>query len=109
MAFNETLAVRIRAVLATQAGVSERKMFGGLAFMHHGHMCCGVNGDVFMARVGPAQYAEALTLPHAREMDFTGRPLRGMVYVDSPGVADTITLSGWVERCLRFSRTLPPR
>jgi len=85
MAFDEGLAERIRDHTETDPSISERKMFGGLCFMSGGNMCFGVLGSEIMVRVGPDAYAAALELPHAREMDFTGRSMRGMVYVDADG------------------------
>ena len=107
MAFDETLAERVREELAVHAGVTERKMFGGLAFMLHGNMCCGIVGDRLMVRVGPDGYDEALARPHAHEMDFTGRPMRGLVYVDAAGIADEDDLEAWVGRGVDYADTLP--
>jgi len=84
-------------------------MFGGLCFTIHGHMACGVTGDRLMVRVGPDGYADALAQPHAREMDFTGRSLTGMVYVDAAGLASDAALKAWVDRGVAFVRTLPPK
>jgi TfoX/Sxy family transcriptional regulator of competence genes len=109
MAYDEGLAERIREALGDRPGVSERKMFGGLAFMVDGHMACGVMGEDLMARVGPDGYDEALGEPHARPMDFTGRPLTGMVYVAAEGIEDDAALAEWVERTTRFVATLPPK
>ncbi len=109
MAFDNTLAERVRKLLHKQAGVQEKKMFGGLAFMINGHMCCGIVGNELMVRVGPEQHAKALAQPHARPMDFTGKPMKGMVYVDTEGIAQDATLRAWVERGLRLVRTLPPK
>ncbi len=109
MAYDEGLAERIRDVLNDVPDVAEKKMFGGLCFMVSGHMCCGIVGDVLMARVGPEQYGPCLSLPHVREMDFTGTPLKGMVYVDSEGIAEDVDLDKWVSRCLDFVKTLPPK
>ena len=109
MAFSEELADRTRVVLAERTRWDERKMFGGLAFMVAGHMCCGIIGDELMVRVGPDAYEEALSEPEAREMDFTGRPLRGMVYVSTAGVGTPEELAAWVDRGLRFVRSLPPK
>ncbi|MCZ7645837.1 MAG: TfoX/Sxy family protein [Planctomycetota bacterium] len=92
MAFDEKLAERIRRALKRRHGIREKKMFGGLAFLLHGHMTVGVVGEMLMVRVGPAAYAGALKLPHARAMDFTGKPLTGFVYVESPGSG---TQRGW--------------
>jgi TfoX/Sxy family transcriptional regulator of competence genes len=108
VAYDEGLAERTRAVLAA-GDVDERKMFGGLAFMVAGNMCCGIVGDDLMVRVGPEGYAAALAEPHAREMDFTGRAMRGMVYVDASGVADDDALESWVQRGLEYARSLPPK
>ena len=109
MAFDEGLAERIRDVVGDDPGVEERKMFGGLAFLLHGHMACGIIGDELMVRVGPDAWAEALELPHAREMDFTGRSMKGMVYVGTAGFAEDDDLAGWVERGLAFAGSLPPK
>lgn len=109
MAYNEDLAYRIRGVLGLQDGVTERKMFGGLAFMVKGHMCCGVIGDELMVRVGPEMFEDALAMPHARVMDFTGKPSRTTVYVDKEGIADDGELAAWVGRGLAFVSTLPSK
>ena len=84
-------------------------MFGGLAFMLSGNMLCGIAGDSLMARVGPRRYEEALARPHAREMDFTGRPLRGFVYVAPEGFESDADLAAWVRICEDFVGTLPPK
>ncbi len=88
MAYNEELAARIRTSLEGRPGVIERKMFGGIAFMIHGNMCCGVINDDLMVRVGPDSHEASLALPHARPMDFTGRPRKGMVFVGPDGIND---------------------
>ena len=106
MAYNETLAQRIRSVMPSTDAV-EKKMFGGLAFMVNGNMCCGIVKDTLMARVGPEQHERLLSLPHVRPMDFTGRPSKGMIYVDPPGIATDEDLRTWVNRCLAFVETLP--
>ena len=109
MAYDEGLAQRIRETLAETGGVVEKKMFGGLAFMLGGNMCVGVNGDDLMVRVGPEAWAEALAQPHAREMDFTGKPLRGFVYVAPAGFESDADLEAWVERGVRFASSLPAK
>ena len=109
MAYDEGLAQRIRETLDERRDISERRMFGGLAFMADGHMIVGVLGDTLMARVGPSAYAAALARPQVREMDFTGRPLRGYVYVDSAALVSDQALADWVEQCLAFVATLPPK
>jgi len=107
MAYDEGLAERIRETLADAHGVSERRMFGGLAFMLHGNMFVGIVGSTLMARVGPEQSATALRRAHVREMDFTGRPMKGYVYVDESGTAEDADLSMWVDACRRHVATLP--
>ena len=95
MAYSETLAQRIRHALSNELGVTERKMFGGLCFMLRGNMCCGVMQERLMLRVGPTQHAVALTQPHAHPMDFTGRPMKGMIYVTTEGIASDEALAQW--------------
>jgi TfoX/Sxy family transcriptional regulator of competence genes len=109
MAYDEVVANRVRRSLSKQGDFDERRMFGGLAFMVGGHMCCGVVGSEIMVRVGADGYARALAAPHARAMDFTGRPLTGMVYVAPAGFKNDKALDAWVERGLAFVRSLPPR
>lgn len=109
MAYDEGVAQRLREYFADCPDVVERKMFGGLAFMLAGHMCVGVVGSTLMARVGPAQYQAALALHHVREMDFTGKPLKGFVYVMPAGFESDRELAEWVQRCEQFVRGLPPK
>jgi TfoX/Sxy family transcriptional regulator of competence genes len=109
MAYDETLAARARTALAEQYGLSEKHMFGGLSFLLNGNMCCGIVGDKLMVRVGPDAYDAALAKPHTREMDFTGRPLKGMVYVSPDGVRTDSALSAWVRRGTSFAASLPPK
>jgi TfoX/Sxy family transcriptional regulator of competence genes len=89
-------------VLAPADPVFEKKMFGGLCFMVGGSMCCGLTKTDFMVRVGPEQYEDALAQPHARPMDFTGRPLKGMVYVAPQGLRSDAALARWIKRGLAF-------
>lgn len=107
MAYDDRLAERVREVLANEPKVTEKRMFGGLCFMVSGNMCCGIVDEALMARVGAAQYAECLVLPYAREMNFTGTPLMGIVYVDPKGIAKDADLKDWIGRCLNFTKALP--
>ncbi len=110
MAYSEELAQRVRDVLIGRAEAPlERKMFGGLCFMVQGHMCCGIVKEELMVRVGPDKYEEALTKKGGRPMDFTGRPLKGMVYVSEEGFRSAKALGQWVDRGLSFVRSLPPK
>ena len=97
MAYDEGLADRIRTALRFRDDVVEKKMFGGLTFMVSGKMACGVVHDDLMVRVGPDGDRAALTQPHTRPMDFTGRPMRGMIYVDSAGLTSDADLVTWVD------------
>jgi TfoX/Sxy family transcriptional regulator of competence genes len=108
MAYDESLAGRVRRIVGDKAGVEERKMFGGLAFLLEGRMFCGIVKDEFMVRVGPERHAEALAAPHARQMDFTGRPMKGMVYVGAAGLRGP-ALRRWVERGVAGLATPAPR
>lgn len=109
MAYDEGVAERLRQYFAGRGDVREMKMFGGIAYMVSGNMCCGVMGDSLMARVGPEQYEEALMQPHAKEMDFTHRPMKGFVVVEPEGFASDEDLAAWVGMCERFVETLPPK
>ncbi len=85
MAYSERLGSRVREILEEGGDVDERKMFGGLAFMVNGHMCCGVIGDDLVLRVGADRAEQVLEEPHARPMDFTDRPLKRFVSSLRPG------------------------
>jgi uncharacterized protein YdhG (YjbR/CyaY superfamily)/TfoX/Sxy family transcriptional regulator of competence genes len=98
--YDEKTADRIRRVLGNRTDVVEKRMFGGLCFMVNGQMCCGLTKTDFMVRVGKDAYEEALSEPHARPMNFTGRPLKGMVYVDPAGYRRVSALARWVQRGL---------
>ena len=109
MAYDEGLAQRLRELFADRSDVVEKKMFGGLAFMVRGHMSVGVNKADLMLRCGPDRYKEVLALPHAREMDFTKKPLKGFVYVDPSGFESDEELQRWVEVGLKFATSMPAK
>ena len=109
MAFDNVLATRLRDLFASDQSVGEKKMFGGLAFMRRGNMILGVIDDRLMARVGPDYYEEALSRPHVRPMNFSGRPMRGYVYVEPAGLISDHALEEWVGRCRAFTDTLPAK
>jgi TfoX/Sxy family transcriptional regulator of competence genes len=109
LAFDESLADRVRDVLAARGDLSERKMFGGIAFMIGGNMAVGVIGDDLMVRLDPTDAEQALKEPHTRPMDFTGRPMKGMIFVESPGTEANEDLAGWVEAGADFAASLPPK
>jgi TfoX/Sxy family transcriptional regulator of competence genes len=107
MAYDEKLAARVRRALARRKGLTEKKMFGGISFMVGGNMCCGVVNDDLVLRVSPEDYEKALAEPHARPMDFTGRPLRGFVYIGPDGYRADKALSKWLKRAVGFTASLP--
>lgn len=109
MAFDEAVAGRVREALAGAPNVVEKKMFGGSAFMVRGNMCCGVTGDRLMLRVGPDGYEAALSRPHARPMDFTGRPMKGFVFVEPGGFTSDEDLKAWVAQAMKFALSLPAK
>ena len=109
MAFDEGVAERLREVFEGRSDIIEKRMFGGIAFMHSGNMCCGIVNDALMARVGPDAYGDALSRPHARQMDFTGKAMKGFVYVDPAGFAADDQLRGWIALCEKFTGSLPPK
>lgn len=109
MAYDDGLAQRIREQLQEQPNVEEKKMFGGLCFIVSRHMCCGIVEDKLMARVGPEKYEEMLIKEHALKMDFTGKPMRGMLYVEPEGVHSDKNLREWIDASLDFIQTLPPK
>ena len=109
MAYDETVADRVRTILNNNKTVSEKKMFGGLSFLINGNMCCGVINDMLMVRTGPDQYEKALEKPHARSMDFTGKPLKGFVYVDKKGFAADNDLQEWINLGVSYASSLPKK
>jgi len=108
MAYDERLAGRVRRALAPRRDVVEKKMFGGVCFMVAGHMCCGIVSDRLMIRLGPEQANSLLGTPHVSPMDFTGKPLRGFIYVGPKGIASSATLRKWVSRAVQFAESDPP-
>jgi TfoX/Sxy family transcriptional regulator of competence genes len=109
MAFDERLAERLRAVLTEVPDVREQRMFGGLAFLVGGHMACGVVGDELMLRLGEAGADAALDQPHVRPMDFTGRPMRTMVFVKPAGIKARPALERWVRQAVAHVEQLPKK
>ena len=109
MAYDEKLAERIKDVLVERTDVEVKKMFGGLCFMVSQHMCCGIVGDMLMARVGPERYDKCLSQKHASEMDFTGKAMKGMVYVSAEGIRTKAQLKRWVGMCTEFVESLPAK
>src|SRR6516162_11027559 len=109
MAFDESLAARIRQRLARRKSVEEKKMFGGVGFLLHGNMLVGVWKDSLIARLGPDEADLALLEPHVKEFDITGRAMKGWVLVGPEGVEGDEQLDGWIERATKFVKTLPAK
>jgi TfoX/Sxy family transcriptional regulator of competence genes len=109
MAYNEVLAERIRKLLARRKGLAARKMFGGIAFMLNGNMCCGVVDDRIVLRLGKDGSDTALKEPHIEVMDFTGRPIRSMVYLSPGGYAREADLKQGLDRSVKFTSSLPKK
>ena len=109
MAYDEQLAERIRGALRGRDGVTERKMFGGIAFMVGGNMAVGVIRDDLMVRIGQDAHDAALAEPHVRIMDFAGKPMKGMIYVGPEGVLSDPELARWVDAGAAFAAALPPK
>jgi hypothetical protein len=110
MAYDEALADRLRECLSTQTGLSERKMFGGLAFLINGRMAVAASASGgLLLRVEPAQTAALGAKPHAGPFVMRGRELDGWLRVDAAGVATKRQLERWVERGVSFAQSLPPK
>src|SRR5438045_90294 len=107
MAFDESLATRIRDALARKKNIEEKKMFGCLCFLLNGNGLAGVWKNNFIARLGPDGYDEAILEPHVREFDITGKPMRNWVAVEPAGIEEDDQLTGWIERAMKFVQRLP--
>jgi TfoX/Sxy family transcriptional regulator of competence genes len=109
MAYDEGLATRVREELGDQPGLTEKQMFGGLAFLLNGNMACGVRGDDLIVRVAADTADAALEEPGARPFDLTGRPMKGWLQVAADGHAEDDDLRRWVGRGLAYASSLPPK
>ncbi|MHA1567233.1 MAG: TfoX/Sxy family protein [Alphaproteobacteria bacterium] len=109
MAYDEVLAERMRAVFANYEGIAEKTMFGGLSFQCNGKMCCGVSGKTtdMVVRLSPDQEPAALAKPHTRPCDFTGRPMRGWIYVAPEGLENDAALKDWIAESYAYVSKLP--
>ena len=106
---NDELAKRIAAVLKGKRGITQRKMFGGVCFMLHGNMLCGTVKDKLMVRVGAEFQEKAMKLKHVEPMDFTGKPMKGMIYVAPAGIRTKANLEKWIGHALAYAQTLPKK
>jgi len=109
MAYDEVLAARVRDILEELGPLEDRRMFGGLTFMRQGRMCCGVLRSDLVVKLSRERADQALGEPHVRPMDFTGRPMPGMLYVSPDGTRDEQALRRWVLEAVSFTDSLPPK
>lgn len=109
MAYDDKLVGRVRRALQRRRGISEKKMFGGLAFLLDGNMCCGVIKKDLVLRLGEEGVSKALDKPYAREMDFTGKPLKSMVYIGPAGYRTETQLRRWVAQGVDYVKSLPAK
>ena len=110
MAYDEKLAERIRKVLGgKRKGITEKKMFGGIAWLLDGKMFVGIAKGELMVRVGPDEHDKAMAKPNVRPMDFTGRPMKGYVFVKPAGIAKDAALAAWVDQAAEHAATLPAK
>jgi TfoX/Sxy family transcriptional regulator of competence genes len=109
VAYSEELAARIRDQIAGRSGVTERKMFGGIAWLVNGHMAVGTLGEDLMVRLDRDDADRALAEAHVGPMDFTGRPMRGFLKVDAAGVAEDTALARWIDVAADHAASLPPK
>ena len=109
MAYDEKLAAKVRRALGDRTEFSEKKMFGGICFLVRGHMCCGLADGDLMLRVGVVQAEALLRESGTRPMDFTGKPMRGYLFVQAERTATAREVARWVAFALDFVRTLPAK
>lgn len=109
MAYDEGLAQRVRETLNEPPGLVEKKMFGGVGYMLHGNMACGVYKDKLIVRVGPEGHAGAMSRPHTAPFDITGRAMKGWVMVEAAGYESDDDLKEWVQLGVDFALTLPSK
>lgn len=109
MAYSEALAERVRDAIGAREGVTERKMFGGIAWMVNGNMACGTLGEDLMVRLDREDAERALGEPHVGPMEFTGRAMRGFITVDSGAIVDPRELARWVDAGAAHAASLPAK
>jgi len=109
MAYHERLAERIRDYFKRRKGVEEKRMFGGVCFMLNGHMCCGIAKDRLMVRVMSDRYERLLSKPHARKTDFTGKPLKGFLFISEAGYRTVSGLDSWLDEAVECAESKPSK
>ena len=98
MAYDKALTERVRVFLKDKPGFNEKKMFGGICFLLHGNMACGILNDDLIVRVGPQNYEDLFKRPNTRQFDITGKPMKGWVMVSADGIKTKKQLKSWIER-----------
>ena len=109
MPYDEYLAERVRKTIGTKRGITEQKAFGGVGFMLHGNMACGIIGEKLMLRLGAAGATTAMKEEHVAPMDFTGRPMKTMAFIEPGGTEADADLQKWIGKALAFAKTLPKK
>lgn len=109
MAYDPVLADKLRVALGERAGLTEKHMFGGIAFMLNGHMCVGLVKDQLMLRIRPDDYEAFLQREGVLPMEFTGRPMRGFVFIDAEKTTTTAAVRRWIQPALAYVQSLPPK
>lgn len=109
MTYNENLAQRVRHSMKAVRGAVEKNMFGGIGFLIHGNMACGVNKQDLIVRLSEDEFKKALKHPHVRVFNMTGRPMKGWIMVSAGGYASEAALKGWIDKSVAQARTLPPK
>ena len=107
MSYDDKLGARVIECLQRKRDITRKKMFGGLCFLLHGNMLCGIVGDKLVARVRPDAYEELLTRKHVEPMTFTGKPMKGMLYILPGGTRTRSSLEAWLSRSMEFVKSLP--
>src|SRR5262245_22178430 len=109
MAYDETLAVKVRRLLGRRKHLDEKKMFGGVGFLLHGNICCGVWKEFLILRLGSDAARQVLGEKHARPFDITGRPMRGWAMIEPAGWKNDARLRRWIAWAVEFTEALPPK
>jgi len=109
VAYDEGLASRLRDLIGAEPGLTEKKVFGGLAMMLDGNMAVGVHGAGLIVRADPGRQEELLAEPGARVFDLSGRPMKGWLAVEPDGCAEDVDPRRWVDRGVAYARSLPPK
>jgi TfoX/Sxy family transcriptional regulator of competence genes len=109
MPYSTDLAARIRSQLGSAAGITEKKMFGGIGFLINGNMACGVIGEDLVLRIKPEDTTQVLAQPDTRPFDFSGKPMAGWIYVDPAGFTTDPELKDWIQQGIDYAKSLPAK